>query len=182
MKARTAKVFGSAALAWLLLVAVVVTPNPRNHALLADKRNLAMLSDPSVLDSWGLPAQLRSVLLAGIPRTVLVSPGNAEDLWTTRKDLFFKPAAGHASKAVYRGDKVTKRVWAEIVRGGYVAQEYAAPGVRMMRLDAEQVARKIDVRLYTYAGDVLLAAARVYQGQTTNMRTPGGGFAPIFIV
>lgn len=26
--------------------AVVVTPNPRAHALLADKRNLALLGDP----------------------------------------------------------------------------------------------------------------------------------------
>ena len=29
---------------------------------------------------------------------------------------------------------------------------------------------------------VLLAAARLYQGQTTNMRTPGGGFAPVLEV
>ncbi|MEJ1937171.1 hypothetical protein WDZ92_43815, partial [Nostoc sp. NIES-2111] len=27
-----------------------------------------------------------------------------------------------------------------------------------------------------------LIAARLYQGQTTNMRTPGGGFAPVFVV
>ena len=26
---------------------------------------------------------------------------------------------------------------------------------------------------------MLLAAARLYQGQTTNFRTPGGGFAPL---
>lgn len=38
---------------------------------------------------------------------------------------------------------------------------------------------KLDIRLYTYAGATLLAAARLYQGQTTNMRTPGGGFAPV---
>jgi hypothetical protein len=39
---------------------------------------------------------------------------------------------------------------------------------------------KIDVRLYTYDGDVLLTAARIYRGQATNFRTPGGGFAPVF--
>ena len=39
-----------------------------------------------------------------------------------------------------------------------------------------------DVRVYTYKGAPLLCAARVYQGQTTNFRTPGGGFAPVFIV
>ena len=26
-----------------------------------------------------------------------------------------------------------------------------------------------------------MTAARVYQGQTTNFRTPGGGFAPVFV-
>ena len=42
-------------------------------------------------------------------------------------------------------------------------------------------ARKMDVRLYTYNGDTLLPAARLYQGQTTNFRTPGGGFAPVLV-
>ena len=34
--------------------AVVVTPNPRVHALYADKRNLVLLSDQAELRSWGL--------------------------------------------------------------------------------------------------------------------------------
>jgi hypothetical protein len=37
----------------------------------------------------------------------------------------------------------------------------------------------MDVRLYTYQGEILLAAARLYQGQTTNFRTEGGGFSPV---
>ena len=27
----------------------------------------------------------------------------------------------------------------------------------------------------------ILLAARLYQGQTTNLRTPGGGFAPVLV-
>jgi len=96
--------------------------------------------------------------------------------------LFFKPFGGHGSKAVYRGDKVTKRVWAEIVRGGYVAQDFAAPSERMIKLDGMPERRKTDVRFYTYEGRVLLTAARLYQGQATNLRTPGGGFAPVFAI
>ena len=103
-------------------------------------------------------------------------------LWEARKTLFFKPAGGHGSKAVYRGDKVTKGVWAEIIRGGYVAQEFAAPSERMIKLDGMPERRKTDVRLYTYDGQVLLTAARLYQGQTTNFRTPGGGFAPVLAI
>ena len=64
----------------------------------------------------------------------------------------------------------------------YVAQSYAAPGTRSVQLDDGRAELKVDVRLYTYAGTVVLAAARLYQGQTTNMRTPGGGFAPILEV
>jgi len=36
--------------------------------------------------------------------------------------------------------------------------------------------------VYTFDGTILLSAARLYQGQTTNMRTPGGGFAPVLEV
>jgi hypothetical protein len=42
--------------------------------------------------------------------------------------------------------------------------------------------RKADVRLYTYGGRVLLTSARLCQSQTTNFRTPGGGFAPVFFI
>ncbi|MBX3572316.1 MAG: hypothetical protein KF694_08180 [Mesorhizobium sp.] len=161
--------------------AVVVTPNPRNHALFAAKRNLTLLSDPAALEAMGLPQDMR-LRLAGIPTTVLVTPDNADELWQSRKELFFKPVAGHGGKAVYRGDKVTKGVWAEIARGGYVAQAFAAPGQRMIEIDGAVAPRKMDVRLYTYSGQVLLAAARLYQGQTTNFRTPGGGFAPVLVI
>jgi hypothetical protein len=126
----------------------------------------------------GLPPDVLDAL-GGVPRTTLVTASNAAQLWSARKDLFFKPASGHGSRAVYRGDKVTKRVWEEITRGGYVAQEHAAPSERVIRIDGAEHARKADVRLYVYDGKLLLCAARLYQGQTTNFRTPGGGFAPL---
>ncbi len=52
----------------------------------------------------------------------------------------------------------------------------------MIKIDDAPHSRKMDVRLYTYAGKTLLVAARLYQGQTTNFRTPGGGFAPVLVV
>jgi hypothetical protein len=159
--------------------AVVVTPNPRNHALLADKRNLTLLSDPDALRRMGLTAELAEEARR-IPRTVLVTADNVPTLWETRKQHFFKPAAGHGAKAVYRGDKLTRGVWQQIVGGGYVAQAFAPPSERMIELEGAREPRKTDFRLYTYDGRVLLAAARLYQGQTTNFRTPGGGFAPVF--
>ena len=161
---------------------VVVTPNPRVHALLADKRNLTLLSDLGSLRQLGAGSGESEVLATGIPPTVAVTPGGADELWRTTKRFFFKPAGGHGSKATYRGDKLTKSVWTQITAGNYVAQAFAAPGGRAVRVGQSSEVLKADVRLYTYAGDVLLAAARLYQGQTTNLRTPGGGFAPVFQV
>lgn len=161
--------------------AVVVTPNPHHHALLANKRNLTLLSDPVALNAFGLPPLMQK-RLAGIPQTRLVTPENADEFWQSRKGLFFKPVSGHGGKAVYRGDKLTKGVWAEIARGDYVAQAFAAPGQRMLKLEGGPSSRKVDVRLFTYAAQPLLLAARLYQGQTTNFRTPGGGFAPVLVV
>lgn len=158
--------------------AAVVTPHPRAHALFADKRNLTVLADNDLLRSWKVSDEALCAL-RGIPRAVHLTTENAPHLWQTRKDWFFKPAAGYGSKAVYRGDKITKGVWADIVRRGYIAQQFAAPGERMVRIDGEPQARKVDVRLYIYNGELLLSAARIYQGQTTNFRTPGGGFAPL---
>lgn len=159
--------------------AVVVTPNPHVHALYADKRNLGLLSDKAALRGWGLsPAMVND--LSGVPHTVVVTPDNAAQLWERRKTLFFKPVSGYGSKGVYRGDKITKGVWAEVIKGGYVAQDLAVPGERMVKLDGALESRKTDVRLYVYNGELLLTAARLYQGQATNFRTAGGGFAPVF--
>lgn len=161
--------------------AVVVTPSPHNHAMLADKRNLTLLTDSNQLQDWGAHDAARAAL-ASIPKAVVMTSDNADDLWQRRKSLFFKPVAGHGGKAVYRGDKLTRATWAEILGGAYIAQEFAPPGERLIKLGDETVARKVDVRLYTYDGRLLVAAARLYQGQTTNFRTEGGGFAPVFFI
>jgi hypothetical protein len=161
--------------------AVVLTPTPHNHATLADKRNLTLLTDANRLREWGV-AEVTRTALASIPRAVFVTPDNADDLWQRRKSLFFKPVAGHGGKAVYRGGKLTRSTWADILGTAYIAQDLAPPGERQIKLGDETVTRKVDVRLYTYDGRLLLAAARLYQGQTTNFRTEGGGFAPVFFI
>jgi hypothetical protein len=167
--------------AWLA-GAAVLTPHPRAHALLADKRNLALLTDEDALLGLGVDAATRAALLAGIPRTRLVRREDAEDLWARRRQLFFKPAAGYGSKAAYRGDKMTKRVFEEILDGGYVAQDLVPPSARRIGTQAAPLELKLDLRNYTYRGRVQLVTARLYQGQTTNFRTPGGGFAPVLTV
>jgi hypothetical protein len=161
--------------------AAVVTPNPRAHALFADKRNLTLMSDAALLGAWGV-SEADIASLAAIPATHQVTPGNAAALWAARKHWFFKPAHGYGSKAAYRGEKLTQRVWRDILAGDYVAQSLAPPGTRAIVFDGARQDRKVDVRLYTYDAKIVLAAARLYQGQTTNFRTPGGGFAPVFVI
>ncbi|MCL4764988.1 MAG: hypothetical protein KJZ80_01965 [Hyphomicrobiaceae bacterium] len=159
--------------------AAVVTPNPRAHALLADKRNLIRLSGAAALRAWGVDEHTIAILSQRIPRTEAVTRDRAAELWDTRSKLFFKPAAGFGSRAAYRGDKLTRRVWEGVLDGGYVAQELVPPSARTVIVDGDRKAMKVDVRNYTYGGEVLSIAARLYQGQTTNFRTPGGGFAPV---
>jgi hypothetical protein len=156
--------------------AAVITPHPRAHALYADKRNLSLLTDEARLRSWGVREPVIAMLQLGIPRTQIVAAADAERLWGERRKLFFKPAAGYGSRAAYRGDKLTRRVWGEILSGKYIAQELVPPSERQV---GPQTTMKVDVRNYVYDGQVQLLAARLYQGQTTNMRTAGGGFAPV---
>ncbi len=162
--------------------AAVITPNPHHHALYADKRNLVVLSNPLSLTNMGADKNDSKILQRGIPQTQSVSADCADELWSARKHLFFKPASGFGSRAAYRGDKLTKRVWGDILQSDYVAQQIVAPSERGILVDGVEVALKMDIRAYVYAGEIQLLAARLYQGQTTNFRTQGGGFAPVFVV
>lgn len=145
---------------------IVLTPSPRHHALFANKLNLVTLCQK----------------IKSIPSTLLVSESNQQELWEKRKNFFFKPLCGYGSKATYRGDKLTRTVWQEIIQSPYVAQALVPPSKRIVKNQESQADLKVDIRAYTYAGKILLLAARLYEGQTTNFRTPGGGFAPVYVI
>jgi hypothetical protein len=157
----------------------VVTPNPAAHAHWADKRLLAWLRDEALLEAAGLGAEERSHLLQSIPPTEIVDPAAADELWRRRKQLFFKPVDGYGSKAAYRGDKLTRAAFEHILGHRYVAQALAPTSTRRVVSDGVESDLRVDVRNYCRAGTTLLRAARLYRGQTTNFRTPGGGFAPV---
>jgi hypothetical protein len=161
--------------------ATVITPHPRAHALYADKRNLALLGDAAKLRSFGAGNETIDLLTRAIPQTEIVQAADAERLWTQRKQLFFKPYAGFGSRGAYRGDKLTRRVFDEIIAGGYVAQALVPPTGRIAAAEGESPL-KSDVRNYAYGGEVQLVAARLWRGQTTNFRSAGGGFAPVFVL
>lgn len=156
---------------------VVITPNPQAYSRNANKRNLAKLTDRLFLQSLNVIVPVIDVLLQGIPQTLVVDSQDAERWWSERKQWFFKPVSGYGAKGAYRGDKITKRVFEEILKGDYVAQKLAMPDECSIYLNGESAVLKYDIRCYVYGGKIQLIAARLYQGQTTNFRTPGGGFA-----
>jgi hypothetical protein len=160
----------------------IVTPHPRAHALYADKLRLVTLSDPNALAAIGVAAEDAALLQRHVPRTIRVDASDADRVWAARKGLFFKPRDGYASRAAYRGDKMTKGVFASVVAGDFVAQRIVAPSDRVVLVDGEPKTLKVDIRNFAYDGRVQLVSARLYHGQTTNMRTLGGGLAPVYRV
>jgi hypothetical protein len=160
---------------------IVLTPNPETYSRYADKRNLTRLTDDDFLRSINVSEHSIEELQKGIPQTRVVNTEDAERWWAERKQWFFKPVSGYGAKGAYRGDKITKRVFEEILSGDYVAQKLAMPGECSVSLNDESVLLKYDVRCYVYNGKIQLIVARLYQGQTTNFRTPGGGFAIVRI-
>jgi len=161
---------------------IVLTPNPHVYALYADKSNLTLLGDAELLRSWGVEEGDVKTLSTGFPAACHVTLENQEELWKQRDNLFFKPVTGFGGRAAYRGDKITRRVWREIMESAYIAQQRIAPSERGVKVDDVATALKLDIRAYVYAGEMQLLAARLYQGQITNFRTSGGGFAPVFVV
>ena len=162
--------------------AVVLTPHPRVHALQAHKRHLITLGNDALLADCGVSASDRELLRAVVPKAEPVTATHATELWARRRQLFFKPMTGYGGKAAYRGDKLTRKVWQEIVAGQYVAQELVPPSERLVQVDGQPTHLKLDLRAYAYRGQVQLLAARTWAGQTTNFRTPGGGFAPVMVL
>lgn len=159
----------------------VITPHPRAHALYANKRNLTVLSDAGKLAALGAEPAAIDILNRTIPAAREVSAGD-ESWWANRKSWFFKPESGFGSRGTYRGDKMTRRVFAEVTRGQYIAQELVPASERTRSTREGPESLKVDVRCYSYGGEIQLMAARLYQGQTTNFRTAGGGFAPVYVV
>jgi hypothetical protein len=157
--------------------AVALSPHPHAHAIWADKRNLSLLCDGNFVATTGLSASEQALIAEVVPTTCIVTPDNRDELWERRRRLFFKPASGFGSRASYRGDKLTRKTWDAMVGTIYVAQDIVPPSERHSAPDAAPM--KVDIRCYAYQGEALFFAARLYQGQTTNFRTEGGGFAPV---
>jgi hypothetical protein len=161
--------------AWLAH-AVCLTPNPHTYGLLGDKRRLAIWSDAGLLKSIGLPTAARDLCLKVVPRARLLADFDRETVWAERKQLVFKPVALYGSKGVLLGEKISHKRFDELPPDETLVQTLVPPS---MTETPGNGTMKTEFRLFAYRDRVLGVSARLYRGQVTNMRTPGGGFAPV---
>ena len=154
------------------------SPHPREYLLLADKSRMAEWSHADNLTRWGLSASDQNAISSVLLRTRSVSEFNSPDeIWKTRKSLFFKPARSFGSKSVYRGLSITKKVFERLLQEDTLVQDYLpAPEIQF---EGESEPWKYDLRFFVYRDQIQMVAARLYRGQVTNFGPAGGGFAAV---
>ena len=147
---------------------IQLSPNPWEYFLLADKQRLI---DWNLQSDCTKPASLLPVIdLAKAPR---------DDVWAQRKQLFFKPKTSFGGKQAYRGASITRKAFDSIFHDDFMAQKISAPSEIEFIYNSEPIKFKYDLRCYAYQDQLQMVIARLYQGQTTNLGTPGGGFAAV---
>lgn len=159
-----------------LAATVCLTPNPRGYGLLGDKRRMILWSNPEILQQLALSPREQQLLLQGVPESRLLADLDRQEIWRQREDWVFKPVDRFGSRGVFLGRKISKTRFEELPAETTLVQRQAPPSVTPVPGGNEM---KTDFRLFVYRRRILGVAARIYQGQVTNLRTPGGGFAPI---
>lgn len=156
---------------------VCLSPNPFTYGLLADKRRMIIWSDEQVLTSLGVVGRDRDLLLEVVPPSRLLADCNPEQVWQQRKNLVFKPVTRFGSRGVLMGKSITRNRFGQQDPATTLVQDLVPAGLT----EGEGGTFKTDLRLFVYRDRLLGLAARLYQGQVTNLRTEGGGFAPILL-
>ena len=157
---------------------VCLTPNPHAYGLLADKRRLSLWSDPDAMATLPLSPRDHALLRATIPPSLLLDNGNRETLWGERRNLVFKPVDRFGSRGVLLGEKISRKRFDALPANLTLAQQLIPPSMTDVPGSGPM---KTDLRLYAYRNRPIGLTSRLYRGQVTNLRTPGGGFAPVVL-
>ena len=150
--------------------ACIILPQPKDYFLLADKARMA----DWFLKDWTELKEIKNNLL----KTQLLNSQNKQEFWQNRKKYFFKISQGHGGKMAYRGSSISRKKFEELFQYKSLAQEYSAPS-RIK--DSKLQEWKLDLRAYVYKDHIQQLAGRVYQGQLTNFKAPGSGFAAVTV-
>ena len=151
--------------------AVCVTPNPYEYMLMADKERLIDFSNPEFLKPFSLSGDEKEALAICIPSALLIQNEDKDELWAKRKKLFFKPARSFGSKACYKGESMSKKVFEHVIHSDYIAQPYFEAPLHE--------GFKYDIRTYVYKDAVQQYGSRLFKGQVMNFQTEGGGFGGV---
>jgi hypothetical protein len=158
---------------------VCLTPNPHVYGLLADKRRLVLWSDPEKRAAFVLSATEQTLLDETLPACGLLSDLDLQQAWSARKQSVFKPVDSFGSRGVLLGRKISRKRFDQLPAVTTLVQELVPPSLTEVP-GTEPM--KTDLRLYAYRDRALGVTARLYHGQVTNLRTPGGGFARVKVV
>jgi len=158
---------------------VCLTPNPFVYGHLADKRRLVLWCQAEKMVGLGLRESEVELLQKIIPRSRLLAELDSDQVWSQRKGLVLKPVARYGSKGVLLGKSMSRKRFAELEPLQTLVQDLVPPS---QVADAEGNSFKVDLRLYAWRNRSLGIAARLYQGQVTNLQTVGGGFAAVRLV
>ena len=158
---------------------VCLTPNPFVYGHLADKRRQNLWRNPVAMHAAGLKAAEIEVLQQMLPESYLLAELGIDRAWDMRKDLVFKPVDRFGSKGVFVGKSISRKRFNELEPQLTIAQQLVLPS---QLKDAASQSYKADLRLFAWRNHALGVAARLYQGQVTNLNTEGGGFAAVDLV
>lgn len=158
---------------------VCLSPNPFAYGLLADKRRMILWSDPARVAQLGLEPAEQKLLPRLVPYSRLLQDCELDAVWAQRKKYVFKPVAKFGSRGVLMGKSISRKRFSELDAAITLVQQVESPSVET---SAEGDKFKVDLRLFVYRDRLLGVGARLYQGQVTNLRTVGGGFAPIKLI
>lgn len=147
---------------------IQLSPHPYEYFLLADKERFIDWTTQSELDT---PASLLA--------TYDLGKTDKEKIWNERKNLFFKPKNSFGGRQTYRGSSISRKVFEEVTNSNFIAQKMSPAPEMEFEFKNEKIKLKYDLRCYAYQDHLQMIVARLYQGQTTNLRTEGGGFACI---
>jgi hypothetical protein len=158
--------------------AVCLSPNPRAYGLLADKQRLTLWSDRTFLSAVGVSSRGRDLIREVIPHSELLAGQDPDQVWERRSQLVFKPLTLFGGKGVLMGKSISRKRFGELDPQSTLLQQLVPPSMTPGGTDGEL---KTDYRLFVYRNRLIGASARLYRGQLTNLRTPGGGFARVDI-
>lgn len=160
-----------------------ISPHPAEYIYLADKSRMHDWQQPGFLNQYGLATDEQESIHRALIKSYLVVPEAADQLWSDRKSLFFKPLRAFGSKQTYKGASLSKKYFEEFFtddgHAEFVAQEYVPAPERTFTTEEGPQEFKFDLRFYAYEDQLQSVVARLYQGQVTNLKTKWGGFAPV---